>query len=121
MKRALVAVVFALSFLPAAVADEFPLVHSVDFHPNPAFNPLPPSFFHDEAQGAVEQVGEVVILEGDHQLVAEDDNGVLAITSAEMQAITNRFFTRYPDEFEEVAVFVTFNDRGSPNALAYEL
>ena len=35
--------------------------------------------------------------------------------------ITNRFYTQFPDAFDEVIVFTTFDDTGASGALAYEM
>lgn len=73
----------------------------------------------------VEQLGEIVILEGDDEIVSDDGSGGFSVVYTESRqdppAITRRFFTAYPDEFDEIALFTTFPDSGSPGALAYEI
>ena len=75
--------------------------------------------------GAVEQYGEIVILEGDDLLVSDDGSGRLGVVleggAQNPVEITNRFFSAYPDEFDEVIVYTTFRDYGTPGALAYEM
>ncbi|MSP62376.1 MAG: hypothetical protein EXR72_18990 [Myxococcales bacterium] len=76
-------------------------------------------------KGAVQQYGEVVILEGDDEIVTDDGNGSTKIRyDQQVQdpwSISRRFYERYPDQFDEVIVFTAFRDDGSENALAYEI
>ncbi len=97
-----------------------PLYHSADHRPNPHF--LPRTADGNFSPGNVEQVSEVVILEGDEDLVSVDEQGNYGIfgSGGQQAAITNRFFTQYADEFDAVIVFTTFTDKGT-EALAYEM
>jgi hypothetical protein len=96
-----------------------------DAHPEV---PVPPFYLPPPADlqhGAVEQLGEVVILEGDSTIVSDDGSGGFAVaidmTTQNPVDITNRFYSVYPDEFDEIVVFTNFRDGGNPGALAYEV
>jgi hypothetical protein len=91
--------------------------------PNPLFVPV--KLRADGAvRGDVQQVGEVVILEGDDELVSSDGVGGFGISvdgrGEGPYAITKRFYTKYGDEFDEIIVFTTFDDQGT-QATAYEI
>lgn len=111
--------------LTSAYAEPPPFLRSADLYPNPRFIPVVPKAKGAETTGTVQQVGEVAIIEGDSQLVAEDAAGNYAITvSATLQQpprISKRFYTRFPDEFDAIVVFTTFEDYGAIDALAYEI
>ena len=96
----------------------------LDYTPDPAFAMFHLPSAEDVKQGAVEQFGEVVILEGDSTLVSDDGSGgygiVYDMTVQNPVDIANRFFSVYPDEFDEIILYTTFRDNGSPQALAYE-
>ena len=63
-----------------------------------------------EAQRVVEH-GEIVIMEGDSALVS-GEAGNRVIGGEQQLAIVNRFLEHYPDEFDELIVWPTFNDLG---------
>ena len=108
-----------------AIARPLPTIRSADFVPNPAFGPLRFSAADDGAMGAVEQIAEVVVLEGDSSLVTDDGMGGFGIVFnnglQQPPNITNRFYTQYPDQFDEIIIFTTFDDNGAQGALAYEI
>ncbi len=117
---------FLLAFASLAAARPLPTVRSTDFHPNPAFVPLRLSSVAEDAPAAsVEQYGEVVIVEGDETLVSGDASGGYGIvfnqTVQQPPLITQRFYTKYGDDFDEIVVFTTFDDSGAAGALAYEI
>jgi hypothetical protein len=114
---------FSLMLFGAAARAEAPGGGPLpDWHPDPALVPLYRPSLADTGEGGVEQVGEVVILEGDDTIVTDDGKGNLAIDpSGNAGYLTERFFTVYPDQFDEVIFFTTFRDTGSPGALAYEI
>jgi MYXO-CTERM domain-containing protein len=97
------------------------VVHSSDFHPNPAFHPVR---HYTTTKGAhVEQQGEVVILEGDETITTAASGGGYAVdpNGGDQYDIANRFYTKYGDDFDEIIVFTTFDDKGAAGALAYEI
>ncbi len=68
--------------------------------------------------GVVEQVGEIVVMEGDDEIVSTigpDEYGVEL-----MENISNRFYLHYPDDFDGIAVFTTFPDQ-LQSGVAYAL
>jgi hypothetical protein len=73
--------------------------------------------------GRVLQRSEVAILEGDADIVTAVGRGGYAISDDvdddDRAAIARRFFSRYPDEFDEIVVFLTFPDFASFDASAY--
>jgi hypothetical protein len=110
-----------LAFLCAAPAWAAPTIHSTDYHPNPAFVPIFKRALGPV--GRVEQVGEVVIVEGDDQLVSSDGMGHFGIDANANNPpnITSRVIASYGDVFDEVIIFTTFDDNGAAGALAYEM
>lgn len=112
-----------LTVVPTLASAQLTKIRSSDFKPNPAFVPVQTR--QERAEGGVEQIGEVVILEGDDALVSSDGEGGYAIAfntgTQNPLAITRRFFTRYPDQFDEIIIFTTFEDAGARGALAYEV
>jgi MYXO-CTERM domain-containing protein len=99
-------------------------IHSADFHPNPGFVHARNYMAGDPKPGNVEQMGEIVILEGDDQLVSTSKDGFGIVVDARAQNpvnITNRFYTKYGDDFDEIIIFTTFDDVGAQGAAAYEI
>jgi MYXO-CTERM domain-containing protein len=111
----------AVSF--AGGADVYP--HSADFHPNKSFVPVRLRGSGVGGAATIQQVGEVVIIEGDEDLVSSDGMGGWGIVAdgnyAQQVDITNRFFEKYADEFDEIILFTTFSDTGAMGASAYEM
>jgi len=68
--------------------------------------------------GVVEQVGEIVVMEGDDEIVSTIGPGEYGIEL--MENISNRFYLQYPDDFDGIAVFTTFPDQLQSGA-AYAL
>ena len=96
---------------------------AVDFVPNPEVRARPLVAAGTKAPGRVLQHGEVVILEGDETIVTVVDEGAYAVgtesTNNDRADITARFFSRYPDEFDQLIVFLTFPDFASFGSSAY--
>ncbi len=117
--------VFALALLSALAggAHAASPLRSIDYVPNRGFLAKAPRAGANDFVGAVEQVGEVVILEGDDTIVSDDGMGGYAIdgTIGQQQEIAYRFYTQYPDQFDELIVFTTFTDNGAMGAAAYEI
>jgi hypothetical protein len=115
-------VVSFLAVLVPAVALAQPLETS-DYYPNKAFLARAVRLRADTPPANVQQVGEVVILEGDDDLVTSDGMGGFGIDSTTNQptAISARFYDYYPDEFDELIVFTTFDDQAAMGAAAYEI
>jgi MYXO-CTERM domain-containing protein len=115
----------ALLCLAPAVssAEPFSLVpYATGWKPNPAFRPLTTRLRGPTTQGTVQQIGEVVVLEGDDELITTSDMGGFGISveNGNPTAVTQRFYTRYDDVFDEIIVATTFNDEGA-QATAYEI
>src|SRR5438552_16128645 len=100
-----------------ALAQEHPLGFSVDFRANPDFRAVPRGWLAEPAAARVEQLGEIAIIEGDDEIIASDGAGGLAITESERPLIANRFYTRFADVYDQIAIFVTFEDQGAADAL----
>src|SRR5437588_3102158 len=111
-----------LSLWPVLAHAEAPKLHSHDYRPNPDFVSLR-AIDDTNAQGGIYQLGEVAILEGDFGLVSYGSTGygiVTNSTASNHSNITKRFLSKYADQFDEIILFTTFEDRGNPGALAYE-
>lgn len=67
------------------------------------------------AQGVVVQYGEIVVMEGDGEIVG-GASGSYQIGPANQVAILDRFYQHYPDEFDEVVVWTSFRDAANPGA-----
>jgi hypothetical protein len=119
MKKFAVAVAVVLSASLAFAADPPLPGVSVDYHPNPAFVPRSRLHLYDATTPGVEQVGEVVILEGNDDIVSDDGMGGFGIT--DQPSVTRAFYAAYPDQFDEIVVFTTFDDAGQSGASAYEI
>jgi len=68
------------------------------------------------SEGVVTQVGEIVVMEGDAEIVTELEPGVWGVEGGQMEAIAQRFYLKYPDEFDGIAVFTTFQDAAQSGA-----
>src|SRR5262249_38697407 len=98
----------------SATAFAAPTIHSSDFHPNPNFKHVRRFDAGAMQAGRVEQVGEVVILEGDDQIVSTSKNGWGVVFDSRAQNpldIAKRFYTAYGDEFDEIIIHTTFDDQ----------
>src|SRR6266542_474715 len=107
--------------LPATVLAQ-PQYRSSDFHPNPNFQRIRRLDSGKTQVGHVEQMGEVGILEGDDAIVSTSKDGFGVVFDQRAQNpldITNRFYTEYRDDFDEIIIFTTFDDMGAQGAAAY--
>lgn len=68
--------------------------------------------------GVVSLAGQVVVMEGDAEIVTDLGGGGYGIDS--MESITQRFYMHYGDEFDAITVFTTFPDMAQGGA-AYAL
>src|SRR5688572_23004472 len=59
--------------------------------------------------GVVTLVGQIVVMEGDDQIVSDLGFGDYGIDA--MEAITQRFYMYYGDDFDGLAIFTTFPDQ----------
>jgi MYXO-CTERM domain-containing protein len=75
-----------------------------------------PSVFHDGFM----TVGSVALLEGDDSTVTRMGTG-FGIAGSNLPNITTRFIKAFGDDYDQIAIFLTFNDRASLTALAYQL
>lgn len=95
-----------------------PLVIDADFAAAAArFRRENPGYLRAGGQAVVD--GEVLIVEGDDELVDVDDTGRLGVRS--MPALARRVIETVGDHFHAITVWLTFNDRMSETAAAYEL
>ena len=106
---------------------EWTLAHS-DYHPSSrALRATAPreSGHATLKRGLTSQQGEIVVIEGDKELVSDfGDNQYGLVLSNQVQnpaSITKRFFETFPDEFDEIVVFTTFPDAGSEGSMAWYL
>jgi hypothetical protein len=65
-------------------------------------------------------VGSVALLEGDDATVTRMGPG-WAIAGANLPNLTTRFIQAFGDHYDQIAIFLSFNDQASPNSLAYQL
>lgn len=72
----------------------------------------------DVGPGVVSLAGQVVVMEGDSEIVTDYGGGAFGIE--DMQGIGQRFYMHYPDEFDAITVFTTFGDMAQGGA-AYAL
>jgi MYXO-CTERM domain-containing protein len=109
----------SILLFPAAASAQ---LYSSDYYPNPNFHPSP-YHLQDLSPGTVQQVGEVVVLQGDDMLVTTDDVTKLFGINANWQApqITKRVISNFTDEFDEIIVFTMFDDTQASGASAYEI
>jgi MYXO-CTERM domain-containing protein len=75
---------------------------------------------------ALPTVGEVVVLEGDSEIVSGTSDGDYGIGSIfggpnQIKPILARFFAEYPDEFDGCIIWTTFADHLQPGGHAYYL
>ncbi|MBI4509312.1 MAG: hypothetical protein HY698_06725 [Deltaproteobacteria bacterium] len=96
-----------------------------DFRPNPAWVPTTDDRLHAPSDGKVGLVGEIVVMEGDSEIVSGTSDSDFGISAGgwgsgqdQLQQILQRFFTRYPDEFDGVVIWTTFWDNQN-GGLAY--
>ncbi len=64
-------------------------------------------------------VGSVAVLEGDECTVASRGTG-FGIGAGNMECISSRFIAAFGDDYDQIAVFLSFVDRLTPTALAYQ-
>ena len=70
------------------------------------------------SRGMVVQSGEIVVMEGDDEIVTALGGGDLSISGPNLTAIVQRFYQWYPDEFDAITVFTAFPDPTNPGAYA---
>lgn len=68
----------------------------------------PPLFQPQVSEGIVTQVGEVVVMQGDDEIVSALGGADYGID--QMENIANRFYLHFPDEFDGLAIFTSFPD-----------
>ena len=97
----------------------------IDFVANPqlALGRRPEVRAGSTKPGRVLQRAEVAILEGDETIVTVQSPGAYRLSgdagNNDRVDIAQRFFSRYPDEFDQLIVFLTFPDFASIGASAY--
>lgn len=70
--------------------------------------------------GPFQLVGSVAVLEGDATTTTTDGTG-FGIEHAHLATIATRFIQTFGDNYDQLAVFLTFSDRSSRQALAYQM
>jgi len=91
-----------------------------DYEPSAlALQAKSPAKFQTIRRGLTVQQGEIVVMEGDNQLVSDLGDGKYGISMSQAiqnpHRITKRFFETYADEYDGVVVFTTFPDAASAN------
>lgn len=72
------------------------------------------------AVGGFEVVGSVAVLEGDDATVVRAGTG-FGVTGTTLAAVSRRFLSAFGDDYDQIAVFLTFDDRTDTRSLAYQL
>src|SRR5579859_3785101 len=125
MSRGFAVSLIALFSSPSVGAREVPLSPPRETRVIDPFviPPFPGPSLADGDMGRVEQVGEVVIIEGDSSILSDDGQGGVGIfpQAGNPNSLTNRFYTVYGDDFDEIIFVTTFRDTGAAGALAYEI
>src|SRR5947207_183981 len=67
----------------------------------------PPGTLPLTSAGVVTQSGEIVVMEGDDQIVS-GSAGAYSISPENLDNIVSRFYMQYPDDFDGIAVFLSF-------------
>jgi hypothetical protein len=123
MGRLSLVAILALVSSSSSAREPLSVLRSSDYRRNPAFQPV--QLRSLSSPGRVEQLGEVVILEGDDKLVSRDKSGGFGIVfdnkTQNPTEITDRFYQQYGDVFDELVIFTTFDDSGAAGAAAYEI
>ena len=105
--RALSVLVAMVGLFPSGTGRAAPLL---DAPP-----PFPPAQVQPwVSPGVVEQVGEIVVMEGDAEIVTTVGADVYQVD--QLENITNRLYLNYGDEFDGIAVFTTFPDAAQSGA-----
>jgi hypothetical protein len=84
--------------------------------PKRASHPLP-----DKAGAGFHVIGNVAVLIGDEETTTTGQDGRHALVGGNMAAVSSRFIKAFGDNFDQIAVFLSFIDYASPHALAYQL
>jgi hypothetical protein len=71
------------------------------------------------ALGGFLLVGSVAVIAADKDLVTPKDTGY-GIVGNNLAVLSTRFIQTFGDDYDQIAVFLAFPDRLSPNALAYQ-
>jgi hypothetical protein len=71
------------------------------------------------ALGGFTLVGSVAVLTADDTMVTRNMTGYGITPAGNLAAVTSRFIQVFGDDYDQIAVFLSFPDRLSPNALAY--
>ena len=69
--------------------------------------------------GGFTQVGSVAVLEGDDATVKRLASGY-GVDGTTLAVVSTRFIQAFGDDYDQIAVFLAFPDRASPQALAYQ-
>ena len=69
--------------------------------------------------GGFTLIGSVAVLGAEESMVTRQDTGWGITPVANLAAITSRFIQVFGDDYDQIAVFLSFVDRLSPQALAY--
>ncbi len=91
---------------------------SQGFEPNPDFVPVTPEIAIKRSALSLE--GEILVLEGDAQTVAQNGLGNFGITEDNQRAIVARVLAMYPDEFDTIQIYTTFEDQAHAGIAYYQ-
>lgn len=72
----------------------------------------------DVTAGVVTLEGEIVVMQGDDEIVTTNGPGAYNISPENLANIVDRFYLHYPDEFDGIAVILTFPDGALGGAYA---
>lgn len=91
---------------------------SQGFVPNPDFIPVTPTYATKRSGLSIE--GEIIVVEGDAQTVAQNGLGRFAITEDNQRAIVAQVLAQIPDEFDTIQIYTTFEDQGHVGIAYYQ-
>ncbi len=84
--------------------------HRADgFKANPNFQPKTPSI--GQTRQGLSLEGQVMVIPGDARMVSSTGPGEFGITEDNQKAIVQEVLANYPDEFDTLVVFTTFEDK----------
>lgn len=84
-----------------------PARKAIDVHPTEQPRPA-----DEVSPGVVEQVGQIVVMQGDAETVTDLGGGDFGIDIAEqLPNLTMRFYMHHGDDFDGIAIFTTFPDQ----------
>ena len=89
-----------------------------NFRPNPDVKPITPSYGVKRSKLSLE--GEILVVEGDAQTVAAVGGGEFGISDANKRAIVQQVLSEYPDVFDTIQIYTTFQDAIAGGSAYYQ-